>query len=103
MLLSHTYNDQPSGVYWSQVTDVGGTQVGPPGGSVPRRSRDRRHYLRFGMSKLANKQKGRKTPVRPSVPKRPKRRLPEVRKFAGAVPGMADWALEEVRRMRDEW
>lgn len=55
------------------------------------------------MSKLANKRTGRKVVVRPSVPKRPKRKLPEVRKFAGAVPGMADWALEEVRRMRDEW
>ena len=55
------------------------------------------------MSKLTNKRSGRKAVVRTSVPKRPKRKLPEVRKFAGAVPGMADWALEEVRRMRDEW
>lgn len=55
------------------------------------------------MSKLANKRIGRKATVRPSVPKRPKRKLPEVRKFAGAVPGMADWAVEEVRRMRDDW
>jgi len=55
------------------------------------------------MGKLANKRTARKATVRKSAPKRPKRKLPEVRKFAGAVPGMADWALDEVRRMRDEW
>jgi hypothetical protein len=55
------------------------------------------------MSKLVNKRTARKSKLRPSLPKRPKRKLPEVRKFAGAVPGMADWALEEVRRMRNEW
>jgi len=41
--------------------------------------------------------------VRKTTPKQPKRELPDVRKFAGAVPGMSDWALDEVRRMRDEW
>ena len=55
------------------------------------------------MGKLAKKQTTRKANVRRSTPKRPKRALPDVRKFAGAVPGMADWALDEVRRMRDEW
>jgi len=55
------------------------------------------------MGKLADKRPRRRTTVRKSTPKRPKRALPDVRKFAGAVPGMADWALDEVRRMRDEW
>jgi hypothetical protein len=55
------------------------------------------------MGKLANKRTNRRATVRRSTPKRPKRKLPEVRKFAGAVPGIADWALEEVKRMRDEW
>ncbi|MBP6696127.1 MAG: hypothetical protein KA175_00830 [Flavobacteriales bacterium] len=54
------------------------------------------------MGKLANKPTKRTT-VRKSTQKRPKRALPDVRKFSGAVPGMAEWALEEVRRMRDEW
>ncbi|MCB0772669.1 MAG: hypothetical protein KJZ58_03455 [Flavobacteriales bacterium] len=40
---------------------------------------------------------------RKSVPTKPKRQLPDVRKFAGTIPGMDQWALEEVRRMRDEW
>jgi len=55
------------------------------------------------MAKLAKNRPARKATVRKSTPKRPKRALPDVRKFAGAVPGMADWALDEVRRMRDEW
>jgi hypothetical protein len=55
------------------------------------------------MGKLAKKQTARKASVRRSTPKRPERALPDVRKLAGAVPGMADWSLEEVRRMRDQW
>lgn len=55
------------------------------------------------MGKLVNKRTTRRTAVRRSTPKRPKRKLPDVRKYAGVVPGMADWALDEVRRMRDEW
>jgi hypothetical protein len=55
------------------------------------------------MGKLENKRNARKATVRKTAPKRPKRKLPDVRKFAGAVPGMADWAIEEVKRMRDEW
>ena len=55
------------------------------------------------MGKLANKRSTRRTILRKSTPKRPKRALPDVRKFAGAVPGMSDWALDEVSRMRDEW
>lgn len=55
------------------------------------------------MAKLAHKRPVRKNAVRKSTPKRPKRKMPDVRRFAGAVPGMASWALDEVRRMRDEW
>ncbi len=55
------------------------------------------------MAKLADKPTTRRKAVRKTKPRSPKRRLPDVRKFAGAVPGMADWALDEVRRMRDEW
>ena len=55
------------------------------------------------MAKLAKKRPARTAAVRKSTPKRPNRVLPDVRKFAGAVPGMADWAIEEVKRMRDEW
>jgi len=55
------------------------------------------------MGKLAKKRTTRKATVRKTTPKRPKRELPDVRKIAGAVPGMADRALQEVRRMRDEW
>jgi hypothetical protein len=55
------------------------------------------------MDDLKKKPSPRKTRVRKSSPKQPKRPLPDVRKYAGAVPGMSDWALDEVRRMRDEW
>lgn len=53
--------------------------------------------------KLSKKPTRRKSTIRKSVPKVPKRKLPDVRKFAGTIPGMDQWALEEVRRMRDEW
>ncbi len=55
------------------------------------------------MDKLAPKTTPRKKAVRKTMPKRPKRSLPDVRKFAGSVPGMDEWALEEVRKMRNEW
>ncbi|MFZ1664879.1 MAG: hypothetical protein WBO28_09830 [Flavobacteriales bacterium] len=55
------------------------------------------------MGKLLDKRAKRHKTVRKTTPKHPKRPLPDVRKFAGSVPGMADWALEEVKRMRDEW
>jgi len=55
------------------------------------------------MGKLASKRTTKRATVRKTTPKRPKRALPDVRKYAGTVPGMADWALDEVRRMRDEW
>lgn len=55
------------------------------------------------MDELAKKNKRRKAVVKKSAPKTPKRQLPDVRKFAGTVPGMDEWALDEVRRMRDEW
>lgn len=53
--------------------------------------------------KLSKKPARRKSTIRKSVPKVPKRKLPDVRKFAGTIPGMDRWALEEVRHMRDEW
>lgn len=55
------------------------------------------------MREATKKKSGRKASIRKTVPKQPKRPLPDVRKFAGSVPGMDNWALEEVRRMRDEW
>ncbi len=55
------------------------------------------------MGKLANKRSSRRTIVKKTVPKHPKRKMPDVRKFAGTIPGMDKWALEEVRHMRDEW
>lgn len=55
------------------------------------------------MGKLNEKRPARAKAVRRSKPKRPKRQLPDVKRVAGSIPGMADWALDEVRRMRDEW
>lgn len=55
------------------------------------------------MDKLEKKNSRRKVVVKKSVPRTPKRKLPDVRKFAGSIPGMDKWALEEVRQMRDEW
>ena len=55
------------------------------------------------MDKLAKKSTRRKAVIKESVPKTPKRKLPDVQKFAGTVPDMDKWALDEVRRMRDEW
>lgn len=55
------------------------------------------------MGKLSKKRTGRAKAVRKTRPKQPKRQLPDVKRFAGSVPGMSDWALEEVKRMRDEW
>ncbi len=55
------------------------------------------------MEKQAKRKTKQKLVVRKSTPKVPKRKLPDVRRFAGTVPGMDEWALEEVRKMRDEW
>ena len=55
------------------------------------------------MGKVRNTRPAARSRVKRSVPKVRKRKLPEVRKYAGLVPGMSDWAIEEVRRMRDEW
>lgn len=55
------------------------------------------------MGKLNEKRPARTNAVRRSKPKRPKRQLPDVKRVAGSIPGMAAWALDEVRRMRDEW
>ncbi len=55
------------------------------------------------MGKADKKRSATRKVVRKTIPKRPKRQLPDVRKFAGAIPGMAAWAIDEVRQMRDEW
>ena len=55
------------------------------------------------MGKLANKKTTTTKRVRKTAPAKPPRKLLNARKHAGAIPGMADWALDEVRRMRDEW
>jgi hypothetical protein len=55
------------------------------------------------MGKVSKKKTVARKAVKKTVPKRPKRQLPDVRKFAGTIPGMASWALDEVRQMRDEW
>jgi hypothetical protein len=54
------------------------------------------------MGKLKTTRSVTRSKVKRSVPKVRKRKLPDVRKYAGLVPGMADWAIAEVRRMRDE-
>lgn len=60
------------------------------------------------MGKLANKRPARKSTVRKTAPKRPKRALPDVRKFAGAVPGMRilidrrSELLERIEAVNDE-
>jgi hypothetical protein len=55
------------------------------------------------MGKVSKKRTVARKVVRKTVPERPKRQFPDVRKFAGTIPGMASWALDEVRQMRDEW
>jgi len=55
------------------------------------------------MGEAAKKKTGRRSTIKKTVPKRQKRPLPDVRRFAGSIPGIDKWALEEVRRMRDEW
>ena len=50
------------------------------------------------MGKVSDQRRVTRTKVKRSVPKVRKRKLPEVRKYAGLVPGMSDWAIEEIRR-----
>jgi hypothetical protein len=55
------------------------------------------------MGKLANKRTAATKRVRRSTAATRPRKLLDAKKHAGAIPGMADWALDEVRKMRDEW
>ena len=58
-------------------------------------------HLRMG--KLADKRTTKAKPVRKSSPAKRPRKLMNARKHAGTVPGLAARALDEVRKMRDEW
>jgi len=55
------------------------------------------------MSKLARKRSGPTRRVRKAATAKRPRRLLDAKKHAGAIPGMTEWALDEVRKMRDEW
>lgn len=55
------------------------------------------------MGKLANKRSSSAKRVRKTVPAKRPRKLLDAQKHAGAIPGMTEWALDEVRKMRDEW
>ena len=55
------------------------------------------------MGKLADKRTTKAKPVRKSAPAKRPRKLLNARKHAGTVPGLAARALDEVRKMRDEW
>ena len=55
------------------------------------------------MSKLANKRSASAKRVRKTTPAKRPRKLLDARKHAGAIPGMTARALDEVRKMRDEW
>lgn len=49
------------------------------------------------------KTKGRTRLPHKSLPTRKPRKILDVSKYSGTVPGIAEWALDEVREMRDEW
>lgn len=55
------------------------------------------------MGKLADKRSTPAKRVRKTTPSKRPRKLLDARKHAGAIPGMTEWALDEVRKMRDEW
>jgi len=55
------------------------------------------------MGKLANKRSASIKRVRKTAPAKRPRRLLDAKKHAGAIPGLAEKALDEVRKMRDEW
>lgn len=55
------------------------------------------------MGKLANKRPSKAKRVRKTAPVKRPRKLLNAKKHAGAIPGMTEWALDEVRKMRDEW
>jgi len=49
------------------------------------------------------KAKSRRRVPHTSLPTRKPRKVFDASKYSGTVPGIAAWALEEVREMRDEW
>ncbi len=49
------------------------------------------------------KAKGRARLLHTSLPTRKPRKILDASKYSGTVPGIAEWALDEVREMRDEW
>lgn len=55
------------------------------------------------MGKLANKRTTPTKRVRKTAPAKRPRKLLDARKHAGTIPGMTEWALDEVRKMRDGW
>ena len=55
------------------------------------------------MGKLAKKRPSTAKRVRKTAPTKRPRKLLDARKHAGTIPGMTEWALDEVRKMRDEW
>ncbi|MDX9749545.1 MAG: hypothetical protein RBT71_00490 [Flavobacteriales bacterium] len=55
------------------------------------------------MAKTTNKRRPRPAVVKKTRPTKRPRKLLDAKKYAGAIPGMSEWALDEVRRMRDEW
>ena len=52
---------------------------------------------------MAKVTKPKQRQVKRSTPKRKPRKILDAKKHAGSIPGMSEWALEEVRQMRDEW
>jgi hypothetical protein len=55
------------------------------------------------MGKTAKKPNKRPVKVKQTSPTKRPRKLLDAKKYAGAIPGMSEWALDEVRRMRDAW
>ena len=49
------------------------------------------------------KAKDRVRVLRKSLPTKKPRKVLDATKYAGTEPGIAEWALDEVREMRDEW
>lgn len=55
------------------------------------------------MGKLASKRSSATKRVKKTAPAKRPRKLLNARKHAGAIPGISEQALDEVRKMRDEW
>lgn len=55
------------------------------------------------MGKLAKKRPSTAKRIRKTEPAKRPRKLLDAKKHAGTIPGIAKWALDDVRTMRDEW